>query len=144
MQHPMPSTLKSVAGLAWPSCPNGCPHIDDRGGTNVRIRSLYGKARRKLLYCRLCKKTFSETFGSTYEGLRLPHKARSRIARLLVEGHSHREVARRTGRSRGAVGRLAGKLEGLMLGQFEALLREHAGGADVAKAAEWLGKVLQR
>ena len=53
-------------------CPNGnCSQHGVRGKRNIGIRSVNGKNNIRLLYCRVCKKTFSERCGTILGDSRL-------------------------------------------------------------------------
>jgi hypothetical protein len=50
-----------------------CPDAGVRGGENLYFRGWSGKGRRiRLVYCRTCKRSFSERKGTVLEHARLP------------------------------------------------------------------------
>ena len=88
-----------------------CPEHGKRGGANVAVRARYGPHERRLLYCKLCKRRFSERKGTPLFASRLDEdKARSLLAHLQ-DGCGVRQTERLLGVHRDTVmrlGRLAG------------------------------------
>src|SRR3954454_22253947 len=77
-------------------CQNSqCPQAGVRGGENLYFRGYSGKGRRiRLIYCRACKRSFSEREGTALEQARLPDEKALAILTHLREGC----VTRATGR----------------------------------------------
>jgi len=71
-----------------------CPKYRVPGGDNIRLRDRYGKNNTRLLYCRLCKKKFSERRGTIFFDARLPEKTVVSILEHIIGGCG----IRRTGR----------------------------------------------
>jgi transposase-like protein len=88
-----------------------CERHGQRGQGNIAVRARYGKQRR-LLYCKACKRRFSERKGTPLFGCRLDDdKARSLLAHLH-EGCGVRQTERLLGVHRDTVMRLGRKAGG--------------------------------
>src|SRR3954470_4629178 len=62
-----------------------CPQAGVRGGENLYFRGWSGKSRRiRMVYCRTCKRSFSERKGTVLEQARLPDDKALAILRLLL------------------------------------------------------------
>src|SRR3954453_12370687 len=77
-------------------CQNSqCPQAGVRGGENLYFRGYSGKARRiRLVYCRTCKRSFSERKGTALEHARLPDDKALAILKHLREGCGTRATSR--------------------------------------------------
>ena len=77
-------------------CQNSdCPHAGVRGGENLYFRGWSGKARRiRMVYCRTCKRSFSERKGTVLEQARLPDGKALAILKHLREGCGTRATGR--------------------------------------------------
>jgi len=77
-------------------CQNSdCPQAGVRGGENLYFRGWSGKARRiRLVYCRSCKRSFSERKGTVLEQARLPDEKALAILKHLREGCGTRATGR--------------------------------------------------
>ena len=77
-------------------CQNkACPDAGQRGGGNLYFRGFSGRGQRiRMVYCRTCKKSFSERKGTPLQGCRLPlHKAVSLLEHIR-EGCGTRATSR--------------------------------------------------
>jgi transposase-like protein len=88
-----------------------CPRYGQRGAGNIAVRARYGAEKRRLLYCKACKRRFSERKGTPLFACRLDDAtARSALAHLQ-DGCGIRQTGRLLGIHRDTVlrlGRLAG------------------------------------
>ncbi len=85
-------------------CPNeNCKDYGLRSQGNIRKRALYGKDNRLLLYCKTCKKRFSETRCTAFFGSKYPRKTIQDILRVVSEGNGVRATARILGLSKDGV-----------------------------------------
>jgi transposase-like protein len=77
-------------------CQNSdCPQAGVRGGENLYFRGYSGKARRiRLVYCRTCKRSFSERKGTVLEHARLSDDKALAILSHLREGCGTRATGR--------------------------------------------------
>ena len=77
-------------------CQNSdCPDAGVRGGENLYFRGYSGKTRRiRLVYCRTCKRSFSERKGTVLEQARLPEEKALAILKHLREGCGTRATGR--------------------------------------------------
>ena len=77
-------------------CQNShCPDAGARGGGNLYVRAWSGKGRRiRLVYCRTCKRSFSERKGTVLEHARLPDDKALAILKHLREGCGTRATSR--------------------------------------------------
>ena len=74
---------------------NGCPDAGRRGHGNLYFRGYSGKGRRiRMVYCRSCKKAFSERKGTPLEGSRLPTAKAVSVLDHVREGLGTRATAR--------------------------------------------------
>src|SRR5436305_10989379 len=72
-----------------------CPDAGVRGGGNLYFRGWSGKGRRiRLVYCRICKRSFSERKGTVLEHARLPDDKALAIFKHLREGCGTRATSR--------------------------------------------------
>ena len=72
-----------------------CHQAGVRGGGNLYFRGWSGKARRiRLVYCRTCKRSFSERKGTVLEHARLPDEKALDILKHLREGCGTRATSR--------------------------------------------------
>ena len=94
--------------LAHFCCQNpDCDAHGRRGGDNILVIDHYGKARHRLLYCRLCKARFSEFKGTPFFNSKLPHDKVLAVLEHLAEGCGVRQTARLVGVNKDTVTRLA-------------------------------------
>ena len=84
----------------------GCPEHGKRGGANVAVRALYGPHRRRLLYCKTCKKRFSERKGTPLFACRLAEPVALSALAHLQDGCGVRQTERLVGIHRDTVMRL--------------------------------------
>lgn len=82
-----------------------------RGGGNVAVRYRYGPDKRRLLYCKACKKQFSERKGTPLFNSRLPEDKAVSVLEHLADGCGVRQTERLAKVSRNTVSRL-GRLAG--------------------------------
>ena len=77
-------------------CQNSeCPQAGVRGGENLYFRGYGGKGRPiRLVYCRACKRSFSERKGTVLEHARLPDEKALAILNHLREGCGTRATGR--------------------------------------------------
>jgi hypothetical protein len=67
-------------------CQNrGCPDYGKRGADNLTVCGHYGKARRRLPYCRTCKARFSERKGTPLFGSQLTEEKAVSIFEHLAD-----------------------------------------------------------
>jgi hypothetical protein len=72
-----------------------CPDAGARGGGNLYFRGWSGKGRRiRLVYCRTCKRPFSERQGTVLEHARLPDDKVLAILKHIQEGCGTRSTSR--------------------------------------------------
>jgi LacI family transcriptional regulator len=84
-----------------------CERHGERGAGNIAVRARYGDGKRRLLYCKACKRRFSERKGTPLFACRLGQdKARCVLAHLQ-EGCGVRQTSRLLGVHRDTVTRLA-------------------------------------
>jgi transposase-like protein len=94
--------------LARSCCQNpDCDSYGRRDEGNILVIDHYGKARHRLLYCRVCKARFSELKGTPFLNSRLPHDQVLAVLGHLAEGCGVRQTARLVGVNKGTVTRLA-------------------------------------
>jgi transposase-like protein len=94
--------------LAHFCCQNpACDAYGRRGGDNLLVIDRFGKARHRLLYCRLCKARFSEFKGTPFFNSKLPHDKALAVLEHLAEGCGVRQTARLVGVNKDTVTRLA-------------------------------------
>ncbi len=77
-------------------CQNSdCPQTGVRAGGNLYFRGWSGKSKRiRLVYCRTCKRSFSERKGTVLEHSRLPGEKALAILDHLREGCGTRATGR--------------------------------------------------
>src|SRR3954466_13637485 len=77
-------------------CQNSeCSLAGVRGGENLYFRGHSGKGRRiRLVYCRTCKRSFSERKGTVLEHARPPDEKALAILKHLREGRGTRATGR--------------------------------------------------
>jgi transposase-like protein len=77
-------------------CQNShCPDAGVRGGENLYFRGWSGKGRRiRMVYCRTCKRSFSERKGTVLEHARLADDKALAILKHLREGCGTRATSR--------------------------------------------------
>ena len=77
-------------------CQNShCPDAGTRGGEILYFRGWSGKSRRiRLVYCRTCKRSFSERKGTVLEHARLPDDKALALLNHLREGCGTRATGR--------------------------------------------------
>ncbi len=72
-----------------------CPDAGVRGGENLYFRGWSGRGRRiRLVYCRTCKRSFSERKGTVLEHARLPDDKALAILKHIQEGCGTRATSR--------------------------------------------------
>src|SRR5215470_16131279 len=72
-----------------------CPDASVRGGENLYFRGWSGKGRRiRLVYCRTCKRSFSERKGTVLEHARLPDDKALAVLKHIQEGCGTRATSR--------------------------------------------------
>ena len=72
-----------------------CPQAGARGGGNLYFRGWSGKGKRiRLIFCRTCKRSFSERKGTVLEHSRLPDEKALAILNHLREGCGTRATGR--------------------------------------------------
>jgi hypothetical protein len=84
-----------------------CGAYGRRGGDNLLVIDHFGKARHRLLYCRICKGRSSEFKGTPLFNSKLPHEKVLSILEHLADGCGVRQTARSVGVSKDTVTRLA-------------------------------------
>jgi transposase-like protein len=77
-------------------CQNSpCPQAGVRGAGNLCFRGYSGKSRRiRMVYCRTCRRSFSERKGTVLEHARLPDEKALAILNHLREGRGTRATGR--------------------------------------------------
>ncbi len=90
-------------------CQNeNCPDYGKQGAGNLTVCGWYGKNNHiRLLYCRTCKKRFSERKGTPLFGLRLPAVKIISLLGHISEGHGVRKTSRLLGVHKDTVTRYA-------------------------------------
>jgi hypothetical protein len=101
--------MNEVSGLGIEHffCHNSaCADHGKRGNGNVYFRGWSGRDRRiRMVYCRTCKKSFSQRKGTALERSQLPTEKAVCVLDHLREGCGVRATSRLTGVSRDAVSR---------------------------------------
>jgi LacI family transcriptional regulator len=83
-----------------------CPDYGKRGANNLTVCGWYGKNNHiRLLYCRTCKKRFSERKGTPLFDLRLPDEKMVSVLKHISEGCGVRKTSRLVGVHRDTVTR---------------------------------------
>jgi LacI family transcriptional regulator len=81
-----------------------CPAFGKKGQGNLRVDSYYGKSKTlRMLYCKICRRRFSERKGTTLWGSQLPPETVARIYECLDQRRGTRETARLLGINRNTV-----------------------------------------
>src|SRR5262245_17207254 len=87
-----------------------CSGHGKRGNGNVYSRGFSGRDRRiRMVYCRTCKRSYSERKGTALERCQLPADKAVCVLDHLREGCGIRATSRLTGVSRDAISRLLAK-----------------------------------
>jgi transposase-like protein len=84
-----------------------CPKYGQRGKGNIAVRARYGPHDRRLLYCKTCKRRFSERKGTPLFDCRLDESVAHSVLAHLREGCGIRQTERLVGVNRNTVMRLA-------------------------------------
>jgi transposase-like protein len=85
---------------------SACPDHGKRGHGNVYFRGWSGRDQRiRMVYCRTCKRSYSERKGTALERSQLPTDKAASVLDHLREGVGVRATSRLTGVSRDAVSR---------------------------------------
>jgi transposase-like protein len=84
-----------------------CDSYGRRGEDTILVIDHFGKARHRLLYCKVCKARFSEFKGTPFFNSRLPHDKVLAVLEHLAEGCGVRQTARLVGVNKDTVTRLA-------------------------------------
>jgi hypothetical protein len=97
----------SSLGIEHFFCHNSaCPDHGKRGGGNVYFRGWSGRDKRiRMVYCRTCKRSYSQRKGTALERSQLPADKATSVLEHLREGCGIRATSRLTGVSRDAVSR---------------------------------------
>jgi LacI family transcriptional regulator len=86
-----------------------CPDHGKRGQGNVYFRGWSGRNKRiRMVYCRTCKKAYSQRKGTTFERSQLPDDKVVSVLDHLREGCGVRATNRLTGVSRDTISRYLG------------------------------------
>lgn len=88
-------------------CQNSdCPKAGVRGGENLYFRGWSGKSKRiRMVYCRVCRRSFSERKGTVLEHARLPDAKALAILEHVREGCGTRATGRLVGVDKNTVTR---------------------------------------
>ena len=97
----------SVLGIEYFFCHNSaCSDHGKRGHGNVYFRGWSGRGKQiRMVYCRTCKRSYSERKGTALERSQLPTDKAVSVLDHLREGCGVRATSRLTGVSRDAVSR---------------------------------------
>lgn len=110
-----------------------CPDYGQRGLNNLTVCGRYGQNHHiRLLYCRTCKKRFSERKGTPLFGLRLPEEKILSLLGHLSESCGVRKTSRLVGVHRDTVTRyilVAGRHARQLHEELVAFSPRHSGGA---------------
>jgi len=100
-----------MASIEHFCCRNSqCPEAGVRGGENLYFRGFSGKGRRiRLVYCRTCKRSFSERKGTVLEHARLPDGKALAVRKHIREGCGTRATSRLVDVDKNAVTRYLAK-----------------------------------
>jgi len=71
-----------------------CAHYGINGKGNIVKCGTYGKAKRQMLQCKVCKKRFSETHNTAFFGSKYSRETIQRIITCVAEGNGVRSTAR--------------------------------------------------
>jgi hypothetical protein len=101
----------SSLGIEHFFCHNSaCADHAKRGGGNLYFRGFSGRDRRiRMVYCRTCKRSYSERKGTALQRSQLPTDKAVCVLGHLKEGVGIRATSRLTGVSRDTVSRLLAK-----------------------------------
>jgi hypothetical protein len=89
---------------------SACADHGKRGHGNVYFRGWSGRAKRiRMVYCRTCKKSFSERKGTAFERSQLPAETVVSVLDHIREGCGLRATSRLTGVSRDTISRTLAK-----------------------------------
>src|SRR6478735_6136915 len=105
---------QSSLGIEHFFCHNSeCPDHGKRGGGNLYFRGWSGRDKRiRMVYCRTCKRPYSERKGTALERSQLPTDKAVSVLDHLREGCGIRATSRLTGVSRDAISRHLAKAGG--------------------------------
>ncbi len=97
----------SVVPIEHFFCHNSdCPDHGKRGNGNVYFRGFSGRGKQiRMVYCRTCKKSYSERKGTAFERSQLPTDKVVSVLEHFREGTGVRATSRLTGVSRDTVSR---------------------------------------
>jgi len=84
-----------------------CDVYGQQNQDNLLVIDHFGKARHRLLYCKVCKARFSEFKGTPFFNSRLPHDQVLAVLEHLAQGCGIRQTARLVGVNKDTVTRLA-------------------------------------
>jgi hypothetical protein len=85
---------------------SACADHGKRGGGNVYFRGFSGRDKRiRMVYCRTCKRSYSERKGTALERSQLPRDKAVSVLDHLREGCGVRATSRLTGVSRDTISR---------------------------------------
>ena len=84
-----------------------CRLHGQRGAGNLLVVARFGKASHRLLHCRACKDSFSESKGTALFNSRLPDEKVLAILEHLAEGCGIRQTTRLVGVNKDTATRLA-------------------------------------
>ncbi|MGI0149105.1 MAG: transposase, partial [Thermoplasmata archaeon] len=91
----------------------GCPDRGKRGFGNLCFRGWGGHKRAiRMVYCKTCRRVFSERRGTAIEGLQLPIDKAISVLQHLAEGCGTRATARLVGVNKNTVTNYARKAGG--------------------------------
>jgi len=83
-----------------------CSHYGLRGKGNIIKYGTYGKHKRQMLLCNVCKRKFSETRNTAFFGTKYSEETIRKIILCVAEGNGVRNTARILGLSKDAVNRI--------------------------------------
>jgi len=114
----------SSLGIEHFFCHNSaCPDHGKRGSGNVYFRGWSGRDKRiRMVYCRTCKKAYSQRKGTALERSQLPADKAVSVLDHLREGCGIRATSRLTGVSRDAISRHLAKAGGQAKGLHDELV----------------------
>jgi hypothetical protein len=85
---------------------SSCPDHGKRGHGNVYFRGWSGRDKRiRMVYCRTCKRSYSERKGTAFERSQLPSETIVSVLDHIREGNGVRATSRLTGVSRDTISR---------------------------------------
>ena len=100
-----------------------CADHGKRGHGNLYFRGWSGRGKKiRMVYCRTCRKSFSERKGTALERSRLPPEKVVSVLDHLREGCGLRATSRLTGVSRDAISRTIAKAGGQAKGLHDELV----------------------